>query len=79
MKKLLEKLVYNRITKFLITILSTHFSLVFDIITLPTEDIRENLDEGKAGCGIFVDLQEAFDTVNHHILDHDPCYLHFTS
>ena len=37
LKKLLEKLVYNRITKFLITIiLSTHFSLVFDIITLST-------------------------------------------
>ena len=37
-KKKLGKLVYNRITKFVNDniILSTLFSLVFDIITLPT-------------------------------------------
>ena len=33
-----------------------------------TEDIRKNLDEGNIGCGIFVDLQKAFDTVEHDIL-----------
>ena len=32
-----------------------------------TEDSRKNLDEGNIGCGIFVDLQEAFDTVDHDI------------
>ena len=30
-------------------------------------DIRKNLDEGKVGCGIFVDLQKAFDTVDYNI------------
>ena len=33
-----------------------------------TEDIRKNLDKGNMGCGIFVDLQKAFDTVEHDIL-----------
>ena len=33
-----------------------------------TETIRKALDEKKFACGIFIDLQKAFDTVNHHIL-----------
>ena len=33
-----------------------------------TENIRQALDEGYIGCGIFVDLQKAFDTVDHEIL-----------
>ena len=33
-----------------------------------SEDIRKNLDKGNIGCGIFVDLQKAFDTVEHDIL-----------
>ena len=33
-----------------------------------TEDIRKNLDKGNIGRGIFVDLQKAFDTVEHDIL-----------
>ena len=33
-----------------------------------TETIRNAIDEGKFACGIFVDLQKAFDTVEHSIL-----------
>ena len=33
-----------------------------------TEKIRESIDKGKFGCGIIIDLREAFDTVNHEIL-----------
>ena len=33
-----------------------------------TEKIRSALDSGKVTCGIFIDLQKAFDTVNHEIL-----------
>ena len=32
-----------------------------------TENIRKALD-GNIGCGVFVDLQKAFDTVDHKIL-----------
>lgn len=33
-----------------------------------TEKIKESIDKGKYGCGIFIDLKKAFDTVNHEIL-----------
>ena len=33
-----------------------------------TETIKESIDEGKYGCGIFIDLRKAFDTVNQEIL-----------
>ena len=33
-----------------------------------TEKIKESIDNGKFGCGIFIDLKKAFDTVNHKIL-----------
>ena len=29
------------------------------------ENTKQALDEGDIGCGIFVDLQKAFDTVDH--------------
>jgi hypothetical protein len=35
-----------------------------------TERIRQALDKGQFACGIFVDLQKAFDTVDHKILIH---------
>ena len=33
-----------------------------------TENIRKALDDGNIGCGVFVDLQKAFDTIDHQIL-----------
>ena len=43
------------------------YSTVHALISL-TENIRKNLDQGNIRCAIFVDLQEAFDTVEHNIL-----------
>ena len=39
-------------------------------LTSLTESIRQTLDEGSFGCGIFVDLQKAFDIFDHKILLH---------
>ena len=32
------------------------------------EDIRKNLNDNSFVCGVFIDLEKAFDTVNHAIL-----------
>ena len=33
-----------------------------------TETIRNSMEDGKYGCGVFIDLKKAFHTVNHKIL-----------
>ena len=33
-----------------------------------SENIKNSIDNGKFGCGIFLDLKKAIDTVNHNIL-----------
>ena len=33
-----------------------------------SESIRQSIDNNEFGCGIFIDLKKAFDTVNHAIL-----------
>ena len=37
-------------------------------LTSLTEQVRKALDEDKFACGVFIDLQKAFDTVDHIIL-----------
>ena len=36
-------------------------------LTMP-ETIRSTLDNGKYGCGVFIDLKKVFDTVKNSIL-----------
>ena len=43
------------------------FSTTHALIEI-TEKIRQALDKNNFACGIFIDLQKAFDTVNHDIL-----------
>ena len=74
--KLLEKLMYSRLYNFL-NIYNCIFELQFGFrdkfstshaLVSITEKIREALDTGHFACGIFIDLQKAFDTVDHNIL-----------
>ena len=75
-EKILERLMYNRMYKFfsdnnlnysLQFGFRQQYSTVHPLFSL-TENIRKKLDEGNIGCGIFVDLQKAFDTVEYDIL-----------
>ena len=75
-EKILEKLLCKRVYQFLTKnniIYDLEFGFRKNFSTAPalinlSENIRHALDEGYIGCGIFVDLQEAFDTVEHEIL-----------
>ena len=64
---------YNRLYKFLKKTNLLNFSnLASDknshALTYLTELIKKQLDDGNYDCGIFIDLQRAFDTVDHDIL-----------
>ena len=74
--KIFEKVMYQRLYKFLDT-----YELLFNMqfgfrsghstdhaLVSLTESIKLSLDKNRVGCGIFIDLQKAFDTVNHDIL-----------
>ena len=74
--KIIEKLMYNRIIRFLEKNkiiyykqfgFRKNFSTAHAIITL-IENIQSALDNNKFACGIFIDLEKAFDTVDHNIL-----------
>ena len=74
--KILEKLMYARLYEFL-NENNCFYELQFGfrakhsvnhaLINI-TESVRKALDDGKIACGVFVDLQKAFDTVDHKIL-----------
>ena len=74
--KIFEKLMYRRLYRFL-QLNNILYSLQFGfqenhsvdhaLVSL-TEAVRYTLDNKRFGCGIFIDLQKAFDTVNHKIL-----------
>ena len=44
-----------------------HYPTSYALINI-SENIRKILDEGNISCGVFVNLQRAFDTVDHQIL-----------
>jgi hypothetical protein len=76
LNKILEKLMFNRVLSFLEQekiIYNNQFgfrpkhSTNHALISI-TEQIKENLDNNNYACGVFVDFQKAFDTVNHSIL-----------
>ena len=74
--KITEKWMYKRLFNFLeahrilynlqFGFRASH-SINHALISL-TECIKNTLDNKHFGCGIFIDLQRAFDTVNHQIL-----------
>jgi hypothetical protein len=76
LNKIFEKLMFNRVLPFLEQeniIFKNQFgfrpkhSTNHALISI-TERIKEALDSDKYACGVFVDFQKAFDTVNHSIL-----------
>ena len=76
LNKILEKIMHKRIYAFLEKYellyslqfgFRTQYSTTHALIHM-TEAIRTALDSGQVTCGIFVDFQKAFDTVNHDIL-----------
>ena len=76
LEKILEKLMYKRLYTFLdnnniIYDLQSGFRRQYSIshaFIIINENIRKALDDANIGCGGFVDLQIAFDTVDHQIL-----------
>ena len=74
--KVLEKLIHKRLSNFLDhkkLIYSWQFgfrqnySTSYALIHF-TETINQSLDQALFSCGIFADLQKAFETVDHNIL-----------
>ena len=74
--KMLEKLMYKRLYTFLNNNnviynlwfgFRQQYSLFHTLINI-TENIRKALDDGNIGCGVFVEWQKTFDTIEHQIL-----------
>ena len=75
-EKILEKLMYRRLYTFLNNkniIYDLHFGFrqqysTSHVLINKTENIRKALDDENIGWEVFVDLQKAFDTVDHQML-----------
>ena len=74
--KIIEKLIHKGLFKFLNSNnclfnyqlgFRNHHSTNHALISI-TEKIRKAIDDGKIACGVFLDFQKAFDTVDHDIL-----------
>ena len=74
--KIYEKLIYTRIYSYLTKNnliynkqfgFRSNYSTNHALVSI-TERIRNLVDSGLYVCGIFIDLEKAFDTVNHNIL-----------
>ena len=70
--KIIEKLMHERLFAFLtkhkyIYNLQFGFRTSYALLDL-TEDIRKAIDDKQFAVGVFIDLQKAFDTVDHTIL-----------
>ena len=74
--KIYEKIIYVRVFKYLTKYnliftkqfgFRSKFSTIHALISI-TERIKQLMDSGHYVCGIFIDLEKAFDTVNHQIL-----------
>jgi hypothetical protein len=74
--KILEKLMAIRLTTYLELYeiifpnqfgFRSGYSTTHSLISI-TETIKKTIDDKKYGCGVFIDLKKAFDTVNHNIL-----------
>ena len=74
--KIIEKIIHTRLYAFLEThniLYEKQFgfrknnSTIFASMQI-TEKIKESIDKGNFGCGVFINLRKAFDTVNHNIL-----------
>ena len=74
--KIFEKLIYSRLYKFFEKCDILHslqfcfrikHSTLHALISI-AESIKKTIDGGMYGCGVFIDLQKAFDIVDHSIL-----------
>ena len=74
--KIVEKLMHKRLYSFLEKYDILHslqfgfrakHSTLHVLISL-TESVKRTIDKSMFGCGVFIDLQKAFETVNHPIL-----------
>ena len=74
--KIMEKIIATRLSSFLTVndIICPNqfgfragFSTSHSLLSI-TECIKRTLEQKKYGCGVFIDLRKAFDTVNHQIL-----------